>query len=133
LKALCDDAPTHFIRFATFENPACARGSAGANPGDRSLWIVPKLRTAKVWFALFLLVFLCSAGWIGVDLYQFTQARGSSKEMGLRTLYLLLSNTNLPALQCTLGFLMGALLSWQLGKPVDATLDRPEANSDSHS
>jgi len=98
-----------------------------------TIWIAPELRAAGVWFTLFLLAFLCSASWIGVDLYQFTQAQGSSKEIGLRTLFLLLSNTNVPALQATFGFLMGALLSWQFGKPVQATLDRPDADSNTHS
>ena len=86
------------------------------------------MRVARVWLALFVLTFLGSIIWLGIDLYQFAESRDSINGAGLRTIYLFLSQTRIPALQLTLGMLMAAVLSWRLSRaagtsPVDPQSD----------
>ena len=81
-----------------------------------SVWIVPKLRTAKLWIVFFLLAFLGSAIWVGIDLYQFIDTQESSKGVWRRAIYLFLSENDIPALQFTFGALMAGLFSKRFAK-----------------
>ena len=79
-------------------------------------WIGPRLRATKVWMGITLVAILGIAVWLGIDLYGFVEARESSKGVGLRLIYKLLSETGKPFLQLASGCFSVALLSWRFSK-----------------
>ena len=82
-----------------------------------AVWIWPKLRSPRVWFTLFVLAFLATAIWVGYDLTCFLQGKGSWGGVGLRTLYLFVSEPDKPVLQLIFGLFMAGLFSWIFNKP----------------
>lgn len=85
-----------------------------------AVWIWAKLRSPKVWFALALLSFLALVLWVGNDLLRFVEVKGSMENVGLRTLYLFVSEPDKPVLQLIFGFAMAGLFSQFLNRPADA-------------
>ena len=90
-----------------------------------AVWIWPKLRSPKVWFALFLFVSLATVIWVGNDLLRFLELKGTWGQAGLRTLYLLLSEPDKPALQLIIGFVLAGLFSLRFTNPDDNQLNPP--------
>ena len=90
-----------------------------------AVWIWPKVRLPKLWFGLFLLTSLATVIWVGNDLLHFLQVKGTWGQSGLRTLYLLLSEPDKPALQLIIGFLLAALFSRLLNKPSAVEIHPP--------
>lgn len=86
-------------------------------------WIWPRLRAPKIWFRLFLLAFLGTMLWLGVDLYHYVEERGMSQSVGLRVIFLFLSETRIPALQLTFGFFIAGLFSSRFKQPDAQDLD----------
>ena len=85
-----------------------------------AVWIWPKLRSAKVWLVLFGVALLATALWVGNDLIHFVDVKkGSMENVGVRTLYLFLSEPDIPAPQLIFGFLVAALFSAFLVGPSD--------------
>ena len=102
-----------------------------------AVWVVPALRVTRVWFAFFVLALLATTIWLGFDLYQFADSRDSINGAGLRTIYLFLSRTQIPALQLTLGMLTAGVLSWRLNlaartAPGDPTIDPKQDGAGAH-
>lgn len=54
------------------------------------------------------------AAWVGGDLIRGVEARGSSGNIGLRVIFLFLSETGKPVLQLTIGCFLAAIISWVL-------------------
>ncbi|MCP4461431.1 MAG: hypothetical protein GY819_01385 [Planctomycetaceae bacterium] len=96
--------------------------------------IWPQLRVPKVWFGLFGLVFVGTSWWVASDLSHFVETRSSSESMGLRTVYLFLSETGKPLLQLMCGFLAAAFISWKFPgrdtRSLNPSLATEEAGSD---
>ncbi len=83
------------------------------------VWIWPRLRSPNVWLILALLFLLATGLWVGNDLIHFVQVKGSMENIGLRTLYLFLSEPDKPVLQLTCGFFMAGLFSLALNRPTN--------------
>jgi hypothetical protein len=79
-------------------------------------WIWPRLRAPKVWLALFVVALLGTAIWLGVDSVRFVEARGTAKSVGLRVLFMLLSETGKPVLPVLCGSFLAAIFSQHLIK-----------------
>jgi hypothetical protein len=79
-----------------------------------AVWIWPKTRSPKFWFGLFLLASLATVIWLGNDLIRFLQVKGTWDQIGLRAVYLFLSEPDKPVLQLVFGLLLAGLFSRRL-------------------
>ncbi|MEL7497626.1 MAG: hypothetical protein AAFN77_08460 [Planctomycetota bacterium] len=81
-----------------------------------AIWIWPQLKMPRIWLTLFLLALIGTMVWVSMDLNEFIAARSSSNGSPRRVLYLVLSETDLPFVQLTIGFFAATLSSWQVPK-----------------
>ena len=79
-----------------------------------AVWIWPTLRLPTLWLTCFLLTLAGTALWIVSDLIGFLDTPAGSKGSLLRTVYLLLRDTDKPVLQCMLGTALAALFAGRL-------------------
>lgn len=64
-------------------------------------------------------IFLGGAVWLGWDLFGFVKDRGVTKDLPLRPLYLLLSETGKPVMPLILGSFLAAVFCRRCSGPVD--------------
>ncbi len=76
-----------------------------------AVWVWPRLRVARFWFGISLVSFLGATVWLGTDLSQFVQERGTSERAAVRLLHTLFIATDLPALPVVLGSFITGLIS----------------------
>lgn len=69
------------------------------------------LRVPKFWFRLGLVSVLGTAVWIGLDLREFLTRAAQPSKAGVRILYALLRETDMPAVQFTLASFSAGLFS----------------------
>ncbi len=69
------------------------------------------LRVPKFWFRLGLVSLLGTAVWIGLDLREFLTRAAQPSKAGVRVLYVLLRETDMPAVQFTLASFAAGLFS----------------------
>lgn len=81
-----------------------------------AVWIVPSLRVPKFWFGLSLATILGTTIWLGLDLYEFVDSRGSAQGLPLRVVFVLLSETGKPVLPVILGSFLAGLFSRRFPK-----------------
>ena len=81
-----------------------------------AVWIWPQLRVPKIWFGLFFIAAVGVAVWLGMDLSEYAAEQRPSKNLALRTLFLFLSTTDIPALQLVCGLFTAGCLAIRLNK-----------------
>ena len=64
--------------------------------------------------------------WLGSDVFHYVSSQGAYATIGLRLLYVLLSHTNVPAIQLIAGSFSAGLVSLRL---VDATVSGQKADA----
>ena len=89
-----------------------------------AVWTWPRLRNPKVWLGLCLATLLGTTVWLGRDLYDFAGARGTTENLSLRALRVLLSETGKPVLPLMLGSALAAMISRRYSAQASSTQDR---------
>ncbi len=92
-----------------------------------AVWIWPKLRIWKVWLVVCLLATLGTVAWLLSDLNGF-EAGAKSSNLGMRLLYVALSETDKPLIQLALGSCFATLFSFFRRPKADSRVSELEAN-----
>ncbi len=94
-----------------------------------AVWIWPALRVPKLWFSLCLASLLGTAVWLGLDLQDFLARTERPSRAGVRILYVLLRETDMPAIPFAIGCLAAGLFS-RRGRQLESCENR--AQSEEH-
>ena len=76
-----------------------------------AVWIWPVVRSPRLWFGLSVLAIAGAAIWMATDLFPFIESRGWSSAVGLRALFLFISEVDKPVLQLICGLLLAAFFA----------------------